>query len=82
MSPGLAARELFLSLGLEQGLTEAVFGRFRACLVDPEPKTERETVGWAKTVCGMAQTICRGLSRVILTMATNNLGILLRLLAA
>ncbi|SEO29735.1 Transposase [Gemmobacter aquatilis] len=44
------------------------------------------TFGWAKTVGGMAQTVYRGLERVrsrfILTLATNNLARLPRLLAA
>lgn len=42
--------------------------------------------GWAKTIGGMAQTVYRGLervrSRLIMTMAANNLARLPRLLAA
>jgi hypothetical protein len=49
-------------------------------------KRIEEAFGWAKTVGGMAQTVCRGLervrSRVILTMAASNLPRLPRLLAA
>lgn len=49
-------------------------------------KRIEEAFGWAKTVGGMAQTVYRGVERVrsrfILTMATNNLARLPRLLAA
>jgi hypothetical protein len=49
-------------------------------------KRIEEAFGWAKTVGGMAQTVYRGVERVrsrfILTMATNNLVRLPRLLAA
>ena len=49
-------------------------------------KKIEEAFGWAKTVGGMAQTMYRGVERVrsrfILTMATNNLARLPRLLAA
>ena len=49
-------------------------------------KRIEEAFGWAKTVCGMAQTVYRGVERVrsrfILTMAANNLARLPRLLAA
>lgn len=45
-----------------------------------------EAFGWARTTAGMAQTVYRGIekvrSRFILTMATNNLAGLPRLLAA
>lgn len=45
-----------------------------------------EPVGWAKTVGGIAQTMCRGVERVrsrfIPTMAVNNLSQLSRLLGA
>ncbi len=82
----MAARQRILSHGLAQGLTEAVTGRFRDCLLDPEPQRQREAIDWARTVSGMTRTVCRGLSRVRslvnLTMAANNLARLLRLLAA
>ena len=49
-------------------------------------KKIEETFGWAKTVGGMAQTMYRGIervrSRLILTMAANNLARLPRLLGA
>ena len=49
-------------------------------------KRIEEAFGWAKTVGGMAQTVCRGVERVrsrfILTMAANNLARLPRLLGA
>jgi hypothetical protein len=49
-------------------------------------KRIEEAFGWAKTVGDMAQTVYRGLervrSRLILTMAANNLARLPRLLAA
>lgn len=49
-------------------------------------KRIEEAFGWTKTVGGMAQTVYRGVERVrlrfILTMATNNLARLPRLLAA
>jgi transposase len=49
-------------------------------------KRIEEAFGWAKTVGGMARTVCRGVERVrsrfILTMAANNLARLPRLLAA
>ena len=69
-----------------KGLTEAVTGRFRACLVDPEPDMHQEAAGWAKTVDGIAQTVCRGLelarSRAILTLAAHYLGGRPRFMAA
>jgi hypothetical protein len=47
-------------------------------------KRIEEAFGWARTVGGMAQTVVRGVERVrfrfILTMATNNLARLPRLL--
>ena len=49
-------------------------------------KRIEEAFGWARTIGGMAQTVCRGLekvrSRFILTMAANNLARLPRLIAA
>lgn len=49
-------------------------------------KRIEEAFGWAKTVGGMAQAVCRGVERVrsrfILTLAANNLARLPRLLAA
>jgi len=49
-------------------------------------KRIEEAFGWAKTVGGMAQTVCRGVERVrsrfILTMAAKNLARLPRLLGA
>jgi hypothetical protein len=49
-------------------------------------KRIEQAFGWAKTIGGMAQTVCRGLERVrsrfILTMAANNLARLPRLMAA
>ena len=49
-------------------------------------KRIEESFGWAKTVGGMAQTVCRGVDRVrarfILTMAVGNLARLPRLLGA